>query len=96
MTTTLAIITKKLAVLGLLLANVVALVVLASGKPAMARPMDFCDEQDRENVLGCDCFRGSPWLPAECAKGGTVYYCLDETRCLDDCLKSGPDCRKPV
>jgi len=88
---------RKLGVPFLLLANVAAFAVLATARPSKADPMDFCDEdKDGDTVWGCDCFRGGPWLPTECAKAGKAYHCLDGTRCIDGCEKSGPDCRIPV
>ena len=84
----------NLAVLCLLLANVLALGVLASTRPAVALGVDGCDE---DVLTGCDCGPAiEPWVGAGCFdNNGDQFHCEDQTACRDDCTTTGRDCRKP-
>jgi len=86
---------RQLTALCLLLANVAALVIFTSIQPAAASQGGHVDACAERETNGCDCLPDHVWYPSGCYEGGIVWYCLDETRCHDDCPRPGESCRKP-
>ena len=81
-----------LAVLGLLVANVVAFGVLTSARTATALGLDACDETVETS---CDCWGATVWYNAGCySSWEDTLYCSSGAGCKDDCKGAGKRCRK--
>ena len=73
---------KRFPVLCLVLANMVALGVLASTQPAVAGPVDGCDEDE---ASGCGCLDAAVWYPSGCySHYGEGKACEDGGGCEDN------------
>ena len=73
---------KRFPVLCLVLANMVALGVLASTQPAVAGNVDGCDEGE---ATGCGCLDATVWYPSGCYDhAGVGMDCEDDGGCEDN------------
>ena len=70
---------KRFPVLCLVLANLVAIGVLASTQPAVAGGVDGCDE---DTASGCACLDVAVWYPSGCySHAGAIMACETAGEC---------------